>query len=284
MVRKEKLKKPFRFFIFVIGFLLCCYPLVSGIVGHHNQQDLISTYGDKLKEQDETKIQEALKSAEKYNSVLYQTMGAMVGNSSDILGEDNYKKLLDLTETGIMGSIEIPKINVDLPIYHGTSDEVLSKGVGHVMDSSLPVGGKSTRSILTGHRGLPTAKLFTRLDEMDKGDFFFVNVCNQTLAYQVTKIEEIKPEDVDKLNIEADKDLVSLITCTPYGLNTHRLVVTGERVEYDEKQKQEIKSQMMSPRELIFTVLPFVFFAVFIYMILKERKESKSKYESKEEN
>lgn len=284
MVRKEKLKKPFRLFIFVIGFLLCCYPLVSGIVGHRNQQDLISTYGDKLKEQDETKIQEALKSAEKYNSVLYQTMGAMVGNSSDILGEDNYKKLLDLTETGIMGSIEIPKINVDLPIYHGTSDEVLSKGVGHVMDSSLPIGGKSTRSILTGHRGLPTAKLFTRLDEMDKGDFFFVNVCNQTLAYQVTKIEEIKPEDVDKLNIEADKDLVSLITCTPYGLNTHRLVVTGERVEYDEKQKQEIQSQMMSPRELIFTVLPFVFLAVFIYMILKERKESKSKYESKKEN
>ncbi len=284
MVRKEKLKKPFRLFTFVIGFLLCCYPLVSGIVGHRNQQNLISTYGDKLKEQDETKIQEALKSAEKYNSVLYQTMGAMVGNSSDILGEDNYKKLLDLTETGIMGSIEIPKINVDLPIYHGTSDEVLSKGVGHVMDSSLPIGGKSTRSILTGHRGLPTAKLFTRLDEMDKGDFFFVNVCNQTLAYQVTKIEEIKPEDVDKLNIEADKDLVSLITCTPYGLNTHRLVITGERVEYDEKQKQEIQSQMMSPRELIFTVLPFVFLAVFIYMILKERKESKSKYESKKEN
>lgn len=284
MVKKEKLKKPIRLMIFIIGFALCCYPLLSGILGRYNQQNLISTYANELKHQDETKIKEALKSAEKYNSMLYQTMGATIGNSSSILSEDNYKKMLDLTGTGIMGSIEIPKIGVNLPIYHGTSDEVLSKGVGHVLDSSLPVGGKSTRSVLTGHRGLPTAKLFTRLDELEKDDYFFIKTCDQILAYQVNKIEEIKPEDVEKLSIEADKDQVSLITCTPYGLNTHRLVVTGERVEYNEKQKQEIKSEMPSLRELAFTILPFVFLATFIYMIHKERKEIRSKNENKKED
>lgn len=283
MVRKEKLKKPMRLVIFMIGFLLCCYPLISGIVGYRNQQNAISSYTSKLEQQDKTKIQEALKSANKYNDVLYQTMGAIVGNSSSILSDENYKKMLDLTGTGIMGSLEIPKINVDLPIYHDTTDEILSKGVGHVVDSSLPVGGTNTRSLLTGHRGLPTAKLFTRLDELEKGDFFFIKVCDQTLAYQVNKIEEIKPEDVEKLTIEPDKDLVSLITCTPYGINTHRLIVTGERVEYNEKQKEEIQDKMMSPRELIFTALPFVFLTVFIYMIYKERRLSK-KNEVKEKD
>lgn len=282
MVSNKLKKKLPRFLIFAIGFLLCCYPLVSGIVERQAQKDAISTYAGKVKEQDEEKIKNALDDAKQYNNMLYQTMGATVGNSTDILSDKSYKTLLDLTNTGIMGSIEIPKINVNLPIYHGTDDDILSRGIGHVQDSSLPVGDKNTRSVLTGHRGLPTSKLFTRLDELDKGDFFFIDVCNKTLAYQVIEIEEILPEEVEKLNIEPDKDLVSLITCTPYGINTHRLVVTGERVDYDKQQKEQIKSKMMSPREMIFTILPFVFLTLVIYLIWKDRKELKN--EIKEEN
>ena len=161
-----------------------------------------------------------------------------------------------------MGSIEIPSININLPIYHGTSDEVLSAGVGHLNESSLPVGGINTRSVLTGHRGLPNSKLFTRLDELEIGDLFFIRVLNETLAYKVSDIEVIEPEDVSGLEIEAGKDLVSLITCTPYGLNTHRLVVTGERTEYEPAIYENIESKNMSIREYVFLAIPFVFLTI----------------------
>lgn len=163
-----------------------------------------------------------------------------------------------------MGSIEIPSINVNLPIYHGTSDEVLSAGVGHLNGSSLPIGGVNTKSILTAHRGLPSSKLFTRLDELVEGDLFFIRVLNETLAYKVNDIQVIEPEDVAGLEIEEGKDLVSLITCTPYGLNTHRLVVTGGRTEYEPAIYESIESKNMSIREYIFLAIPFVFLTIIV--------------------
>ena len=163
-----------------------------------------------------------------------------------------------------MGSIEIPSINVNLPIYHGTSDEVLSAGVGHLNGSSLPIGGVNTKSILTAHRGLPSSKLFTRLDELVEGDLFFIRVLNETLAYKVNDIQVIEPEDVAGLEIEEGKDLVSLITCTPYGLNTHRLVVTGERTEYEPAIYENIESKNMSIREYVFLAIPFVFLTIIV--------------------
>ena len=140
----------------------------------------------------------------------------------------------------------------------------------------MPVGGKSTRSVLTGHRGLPSSKLFTRLDEMGEGDYFFIEVCNETLAYRVNEIIEIKPEELSELQIEPDEDLVTLVTCTPYGINTHRLLVTGERVPYKESIKEEIQPSFPSWREIIFTILPFAFMVfVIVKTILEKRKENK---------
>ena len=241
---------------------------------------MISTYESEVKQTDKSKVKEQIQSAQKYNDMLFQTRGASVGNiDTEILSDENYESILNLTGKGIMGSIEIPKIGVDLPIYHGTSDDVLSNGVGHLQNSSLPVGGANTRTVLTGHRGLPNAKLFTRLDELKKDDLFYIHVGNKTLAYQIYKIEIVKKEEApDVLGIEEGKDLATLLTCTPYGVNPHRLILTGKRVPYSEKKKEAIEPEMMSWRELLFTALPFlIVFMLIVRFIFKTRKERKLK-------
>lgn len=177
----------------IIGIGLCSVPLVSSIHSGIQQNNMISTYESEVKKTDKSKVKEQIQSAQKYNDMLFQTRGASVGNiDTEILSDENYESILNLTGKGIMGSIEIPKIGVDLPIYHGTSDDVLSNGVGHLQNSSFPVGGENTRTVLTGHRGLPNAKLFTRLDELKKDDLFYIHVGNKTLAYQIYKIEIVK--------------------------------------------------------------------------------------------
>ena len=241
---------------------------------------MISTYESEVKQTDKSKVKEQIQSAQKYNDMLFQTRGASVGNiDTEILSDENYESILNLTGKGIMGSIEIPKIGVDLPIYHGTSDDVLSNSVGHLQNSSFPVGGENTRTVLTGHRGLPNAKLFTRLDELKKDDLFYIHVGNKTLAYQIYKIEIVKKEEApDVLGIEEGKDLATLLTCTPYGINTHRLILTGKRVPYSEKKKEAIEPEMMSWRELLFTALPFlIVFMLIVRFILNKRKERKLK-------
>lgn len=244
------------------------------------QNNTISTYESKVKHTDKAKINEQIQKAHNYNDMLFQTMGASVGDiNTDILSDESYENILNLTGKGIMGSIEIPKIGVDLPIYHGTSDDVLSNGVGHLQNSSFPVGGENTRTVLTGHRGLPNAKLFTRLDELKKDDLFYIRVGNKTLAYQIYKIEIVKKEEApDVLGIEEGKDLATLITCTPYGINTQRLILTGKRVPYSEKKKEAIEPEMMSWRELLFTALPFLIIFLLIFrFIFNKRKERKLK-------
>lgn len=241
---------------------------------------MISTYESKVKHTDKAQINEQIQKAHNYNDMLFQTMGASVGDiDTDILSDESYENILNLSDNGIMGSIEIPKIGVDLPIYHGISDDVLSNGVGHLQNSSFPVGGENTRTVLTGHRGLPNAKLFTRLDELKKDDLFYIRVGNKTLAYQIYKIEIVKKEEApDVLGIEEGKDLATLITCTPYGINTHRLILTGKRVPYSEKKKDAIEPEMMSWRELLFTALPFlIVFMLIVRFILNKRKERKLK-------
>ena len=274
----KKLKKRWgRILVFAIAFCICKYHIAGSLIQRVRQQNLLSSY-EKVEEKIDTEtIESELEKAREYNSTLYQTQGVYVGDeAASILSDESYESLLNLTDSGIMGRIEIPKINVDLPIYHGTEDDVLSKGIGHFKPSSLPVGGKSTRSVLTGHRGLPSSKLFTRLDEMEEGDYFFIEVCNETLAYKVNEIIEIKPEELSQLQIEPDKDLVTLVTCTPYGINTHRLLVTGERVPYKESIKEEIQPSFPSWREIIFTILPFAFMVfVIVKTILEKRKEKK---------
>ena len=246
------------------------------------QQSVIKTYQGEMNQTSDAKVQEAKKEAIRYSEMLWQANGIIVGNMEQgILGEESYQEQLNLSGTGMMGTISIPKINVNLPIYHGVEEEVLVNGVGHLPESSLPVGGENTHCLLTGHRGLPNAKLFTRLDEMETGDLFFVTVCGEKLAYQVSEIDIIHPEDVEGLGIQAEKDLVSLITCTPYGLNTKRLVVTGERIPYTEKQEQEIVPGSMSFRELVFTALPFLYLAIGIGSVVAKKKWGKDSEKQK---
>lgn len=249
--------------IFLAGLLLVFYPLISGTIERQHQRDAVATYQGNIKAEDKSHIQEDLIKASEYNDRLFQSQGAAVGNlQEEILSDENYECLLNISGTGIMGTIEIPKINVDIPIYHGTSDEVLSKGAGHFQDSSLPVGGNNTRCILTGHRGLPNSKLFTRLDELEKEDFFFLNTHAEVLAYCITELEIMEPEEAEMLEILPEKDLCTLITCTPYGINTQRLVITGERVPYEKVKYDNIKKKVPSFREFFFTGLPFGFMVV----------------------
>ena len=274
--RNKSKKKRISTILFIAGLLLCAYPLVASVMDQNYQQNVIKTYQDEMNQATDAKVQEAKKEAIRYNEMLWQANGIIVGNMEQgILGEESYQEQLNLSGTGMMGTISIPKINVNLPIYHGVEEEVLVNGVGHLPESSLPVGGENTHCILTGHRGLPNAKLFTRLDEMETGDLFFLTVCGEKLAYQVSEIDIIHPEDVEGLGIQAEKDLVSLITCTPYGLNTKRLVVTGERIPYTEKQEQEIVPGSMSFRELVFTALPFLYLAIGIGSVIAKKKWGK---------
>ncbi len=258
--------------VFLLGFLLCCFPLAHNAVERRRQEDAVATYQKAAQEKEDT-LEEALQAAWEYNDQLYQTQGAIV-DDVDLLSDENYNAQLDVSGTGVMGSLDIPKIDVNLPIYHGTGEEALSNGVGHLQGTSLPAGGENTHSVLSGHRGLPSSKLLVRLDEMKEGDFFFIRTCGQTLAYKVTEIRVVEPDDTSCLAIEPGEDLASLVTCTPYGLNTHRLVVTGTRVEYKESAYREIEEAVPSVREILLTVLPFAFVAAaaIIYIIDRRRK------------
>ncbi len=272
---KNKILKKISF---LIGLILCLYPLVSGIVQQQAQKGVVATYQQMIESSSTSSIEDTLTKANEYNEALFRSKTSVLSSEEiNILSEENYNQTLDMGN-GIMGSIEIPKISVNLPIYHGTSDEVLSVGVGHVNGSSLPTGGINTKSILTGHRGLPSSKLFTRLDEMELNDLFFISALNETLAYKVVNIQVIEPEDVSSLEIEEGRDLISLITCTPYGVNTHRLVVTGERTTYEKSVYESIKKNSMSIREIIFTIIPFGFVSIVIVMKLKEVRKRKNGY------
>ncbi len=259
--------------LFVTGFLCCCLPLLLHLYNEKEQQKAVATYQKTVKEKKDTSAEER-KEAEDYNSLLFQTQGLQVeGKDKEKLSEASYGKLLNPTETGIMGSLDIPKIGAELPIYHGTEEEVLSKGIGHLPGSSLPVGGKSTHSVLTGHRGLPQSKLLTRLDEMEKGDYFFLHVQGETMAYKVTGIQVVKPEEIEVLEIQEGEDLCSIITCTPYGINTHRLIVTGERIPYEAKKAATMEEALPSTREVLFTMLPMAWLLILFGYVWKERRK-----------
>lgn len=277
---KPKKKRISTRFLYIVGVLLCAFPLLSSIYTGVEQNNMLSTYKSEVTATDTQTIAEQVELAHKYNEALFQISNSSVGDmSTDILSDESYNSILDITGKGIIGTIEIPKIDVNLPIYHGTDDDVLSNGIGHLQNSSFPVGGENTRTVLTGHRGLPNAKLFTRLDELKKDDLFYIRVGNKTLAYQIYKIEIVKKEEApDVLGIEEGKDLATLITCTPYGINTQRLILTGKRVPYNPKKKKAISPKRMSLREIAFTALPFVIvFILLVKYVLKKRKERKLK-------
>lgn len=258
--------------IFLLGLALVCYPIVSNLIENKNHQDIIKTYENKANSLDDEKKQQIINTANDWNTALYlKQQGLSVNNQND------YESILNISD-GIMGSIEIPKINVNIAIYHGTDDEVLSVGAGHLEDTSLPVGGENTHAVLTSHRGLPSSKLFTRLDELQINDMFYINILDKTLAYKIYNIDVLKPEVLQEQGfvIEDGKDIVSLVTCTPYGINTHRLVITAKRVPYSKKEKNSIKTALPSLREIVFYSLPLLFSVIGIFIFKKKRKEQKN--------
>lgn len=277
---KPKKKRISTRFLYIVGVLLCAFPLLSSIYTGVEQNNMLSTYKSEVTATDTQTIKKQVKLAHEYNEALFQISNSSVGDmSTDILSDESYNSILDITGKGIIGTIEIPKIDVNLPIYHGTDDDVLSNGIGHIQTSSFPVGGINTRTVVSGHRGLPNAKLFTRLDELVKNDLFYFKVGGKTLAYKIYKIEVVKKDEApDVIGIEEGKDLATMITCTPYGINTHRLIITGKRVPYNPKKKKAIKAEFMSLREIAFTALPFVIvFILLVKYVLKKRKERKLK-------
>lgn len=223
--------------ILILGFFILNYPAISNIYNQYRQSLLLSDYTEAVSDIDEKEVERLWKEAEDYNEdlakkgqIVYQDAFA----SKDKKEDEQYQNLLKVSDDGIMGSIEIPKIHVFLSIRHGLSEKVLEKGVGHMTGSSLPVGGTTSHCILAGHRGLPSAELFTSLDQMEKGDEFYLHVLNHTLKYEVDDIKVVLPEEVNGLYLEEGKDYVTLVTCTPYGVNSHRLLIRGVRVPYDE--------------------------------------------------
>ena len=231
----DKITQIVSILFILIGTIIFLYPTVSNYLAEKNQVEIIREYEEMVVQIDENQINEEMQKAKTYNENLSgePVHDPFVAGSGYALPE-NYTEVLNLSEDGVMAYIEIPKISVYLPIYHGTSNEVLEKGVGHIQSTSIPIGGISTHSVLTGHTGLPSAELFTRLDELVVGDIFYIHVLNEVLTYKIYETKVILPDDIDELQITSGKDLITLVTCTPYGINTHRLLVKAERTEYEE--------------------------------------------------
>ena len=268
----------------IVGIGIFLYPTISNYFATKNQSTAIQNYEQKVEQIDEEEIKEELAKAQTYNENLSgnPVHDPFVEGSGYALPE-NYTEVLNISEDGIMAYIEIPKISVYLPIYHGTSEEILEKGVGHIESTSLPIGGTSTHSVLTGHTGLPSAELFTRIDELQIGDIFYIHVLNEILTYKVYETKVILPEEIDELQITNGYDYVTLVTCTPYGVNSHRLLVKAERTEYVEytsytNAKEKLENQNTNLHKnyyLIGGIIGIFVLVVILIIILKKIKTQK---------
>ena len=238
--KKGKLAPVLFGLLFLIGFGVLAYPTISNQWNTYRQSQLISSYNNKVEEMTPEDFSEEWQKAKAFNSNIQQNnlYGDVFGEDDGELKDTDYWKVLNVADDGVMGYLSIPKINIKLAIYHGTADDVLQTGVGHLNGTKLPIGGESTHSILAAHRGLPSAKLFTDIDQLEAGDKFYIHVLDEVLAYQVDQILPMVDKDdhetlEDALKIEDGKDQVTLFTCTPYGVNSHRLLVRGTRVPYN---------------------------------------------------
>ena len=226
--------------VFLTALGITLYPIVSNYVNHKYASKIYTEYEEMIQNVDDTSLKDARRIAEQYNNALAPVSAYEQESLSE--ASQNYDTLLNMGGNGIMGYVEIPSIQVNLPIYHRTDSETLERGIGHLLGSSLPIGGASTHSVLSGHSGLARQKMFTDLLQVKEGDVFYLHVLGETLAYQVVSLNTVLPYDTSLLGITPDADLCTLITCTPLAVNTHRLLVTGERIPYE--SAQEIQAEM----------------------------------------
>ena len=261
--------------ILLAGVSLLLYPTVSDYWNSFHQSRAIASYAEQVANIDDAQYEELWDAAQDYNqSLLHRPNDLLLSDEQ----QEIYKSLLDIGGNGIMGYIEIPTIDVMLPIYHGTEESVLQIAVGHLDWTSLPVGGAGSHCVLSGHRGLPSARLFTDLDKLKVGDVFMLHVLNEILTYEIDQILIVEPQDTDPLLIEPGKDLCTMITCTPYGINSHRMLVRGHRIESQEEQKDiritadavRIEPLMVAP----FVAVPILLVLLIILLLPKQKKGS----------
>ena len=275
-MRKNKKKNYIGLgLLFLIGLSILLYPMVSDAWNRYRDSMLISDYSSSVSsDENAEKIDSMWKAAQEYNEQIKQESVPDAFSVRDGQTDSTYESLLNLNGDGMMGYVEIPMIGQSIPIYHYTTDESLEKGAGHLFGSSLPVGGESTHAILSAHRGLPSAKLFTDLNLVEKGDVFYLHILDKTLAYEVDQIQTVLPEETDSLAITEGKDYVTLVTCTPYAVNTHRILVRGHRTTVKaakEAQKTEKKATGVSnptlPMLILCVVIGFAIAGVLVAVV-----------------
>lgn len=232
---------------FLLALGLTLYPVISNYVNQKYASQIHTAYQEVMEQADDSELLKAKELADTYNHTLVPGATAAYSQEGLQAASAAYDSQLDVAGNGIMGYVEIPKISVKLPIYHGTENDSLERGIGHLLGSSLPVGGENTHTILSGHSGMASQKMFTDLEQLVPGDVFYLNVLGETLAYQVTEINTVLPYETDLLGIVPGEDLCTLVTCTPYGINTHRLLVRGSRIPYEKAAVLEEENAVTEP-------------------------------------
>lgn len=261
--------------ILLAGLSLLLYPALSDYWNSLHQSQAIASYVETVEAMDEADYEAMWAAARAYNDALPRDNSRFHPSEEE---QAEYDALLDVSGTGIMGYVEIPQIGVSLPIYHGTDEAVLQVAIGHIEGSSLPVGGAGTHCVISGHRGLPSAKLFTDLDQIQEGDIFLLHILDETLTYQVDQIHIVEPDDVTYLAIEEGQDLCTLVTCTPYGVNSHRLLVRGRRIETEETAaaiRVTADAILVDPMLVAPAVAAPILLILLIWLLVSSRKQGR---------
>jgi len=279
---RRKVPIIFIFLLFAVGVVILLYPLISEWHNSRSQTTVIENYNHAVAGLSETEYESLREAARAYNQGL---LGSVVltdpfdASAAKKLSEE-YESLLNIGGDGVMGTVRIPQIGVELPVYHGTATETLEKGTGHLENTSLPIGGAGTHAVLSAHSGLPAAALFTELTKLTEGDLFFLDVLDETLAYRVDQVKVVEPEDTSDLLIDANADYVTLVTCTPYGINSHRLLVRGVRTEYVETLEQEAQTEQTpgNPWSKPYTIAGIILILLLVlYTIVRLLKRKKKR-------
>lgn len=279
MTEKQKKNKKDRMInrvlglMMLAGLLIVAYPTISDWWNSYHQTRVIATYSERVAAIDSSEADAMIAEAEAYNTALQSKYNRFIMSDED---RKYYDSILDVTGTGIMGYIEIPKIHISFPVYHGSEESVLQTAIGHLEGTSFPVGGTGTHAALTGHRGLPSARLFTDIDQLVVGDHFMIHVLNRTVTYEVDQIHIVLPEEMEDLQIDPAMDYCTLITCTPYGVNTHRLLIRGRRTENDiELIEVPADARQIQPALAALGIaIPILFLALLYILIVTSRKAS----------
>ncbi len=287
---KKRASRIFIPILFLAGFSLLLYPFVANEWNNYRQKRLISDFDQVVAERElagEIDYLAEQEAAEGYNqSLLPSILPDAFAKAKTAEGDSTYMSCLNIAGNGVMGTVEIPKINIRLPIFHTTDEEVLETAAGHLEGSSLPVGGENTHAVISAHRGLPSAALFTDLDKLKETDHFLIHVLNDTLCYEVDQISVVKPEDTHALEVEEGQDLVTLLTCTPYGVNSHRMLVRGHRVPYEKEaladEKIPLGNMSLHTNYLLWVIVGILITAVFSFILYRRERKLAAKARSKE--